>query len=56
MFANRPRVAAWYARMRERASVKKEMLERMTPHDRAPFEKLEPDPWPKVSTFVEEMA
>jgi glutathione S-transferase len=56
MFANRPRVAAWYARMRERASVKKEMLERMTPQDRAPFEKLELDPWPKVRTFVEEMA
>jgi glutathione S-transferase len=50
------RVKAWYARMRERASVKKEMLERMTPQDRAPFEKLEPDPWTKVKTLLEELA
>jgi glutathione S-transferase len=47
-----PRVAAWYARMRERPSVKKELLERMTPQDRAPFEKLEPDPWPKVERLL----
>jgi glutathione S-transferase len=53
MWANRPRIAAWYARMRERASVKKEMLERMTPQDQAPFGTLEPDPWPKVKTLVE---
>jgi glutathione S-transferase len=47
-----PSVKAWYARMRERPSVKKEMLERMTPQDRAPFEKLEPDPWPKVQALA----
>jgi glutathione S-transferase len=47
---------SWYARMRERPSVKKEMLERMTAQDRAPFEKLEPDPWPKVKTLLEEAA
>jgi hypothetical protein len=40
--------ALWYARMRERPSVKKELLDRMTPADKAPFEKLAPDPWPKV--------
>jgi hypothetical protein len=28
--------------------VKKEMLERMTPQDKAPFEKLDPDPWPVI--------
>lgn len=47
---------SWYARMRARPSVKKEMLERMTAQDRAPFEKLEPDPWPKIKTLMEESA
>jgi glutathione S-transferase len=51
-----PQVEAWYARMRERPSVKKEMLERMTPQDRAPFDNLEPDPWLKVQTLLEEVA
>lgn len=45
----------WYARMRERPSVKKEMLERMTPQDRAPFEKLDPDPWPEIRKLKEEI-
>lgn len=48
----RPKIAGWYARMRERSSVKKEMLERMTPEDAAPFKDLEPDPWPKVSAIL----
>ena len=47
-----PGVAAWYQRMRARPSVKKELLDRMRPEDRAPFEKLEPDPWPKVKELV----
>ena len=47
---------SWYERMRERPSVKKEMLERMTAQDRAPFEKLEPDPWPVIEKLKEEMA
>jgi len=47
---------SWYSRMRERASVKKEMLERMTPQDKAPFEKLEVDPWLKVKSLMEEVA
>lgn len=50
------RIFDWYARMRARPSVKKEMLERMTPQDRAPFEKLEPDPWIKVKSLLEEVA
>jgi glutathione S-transferase len=45
-------VDAWYQRMRARPSVKKELLERMTAQDKAPFEKLEPDPWPKVKELV----
>jgi glutathione S-transferase len=48
-------VIAWYARMRERPSVKKEMLDRMTAQDREPFEKLAPDPWIKVKTLLEEV-
>jgi glutathione S-transferase len=43
-----PRIEAWYQRMRARPSVKAELLERMRPEDKAPFEKIEPDPWPKV--------
>ena len=50
------KIDEWYARMRARPSVKKEMLDRMTPQDRAPIEKLEPDPWPKIKTLVEEAA
>jgi glutathione S-transferase len=53
MWESRSRVGAWYARMRERPSVRKEMLERMTPQDRAPFEELRPDPWPKVATMLQ---
>ncbi len=49
-------IQAWYARMRERPSVKKEMLDRMTPQDKAPFEKLEPDPWPTIKRLMEEAA
>ena len=52
----KPAVQRWYERMRERPSVKKELLERMTAQDKAPFEKLEPDPWPKIKIFLEEAA
>lgn len=45
-------VGDWYSRMRARPSVKKELLERMRPEDKAPFEKLEVDPWPKVKELV----
>jgi len=40
--------------MRERPSVAKEMLDRMTPQDHAPFAELEPDPWPKVRALLSE--
>ena len=46
-----PRIDAWYERMRLRESVKKELLERMRPEDRAPFDQLE-DPWPKVEKLA----
>ncbi len=51
-FADRPRITQWYARMRERPSVKKELLDRMTPADKAPFEKLGADVWPKVRALI----
>jgi glutathione S-transferase len=47
-----PRIDAWYERMRDRPSVKKELIERMRPEDKAPFEELEPDPWPQVEKMV----
>jgi glutathione S-transferase len=46
-----PGVGAWYKRVLARPSVRKEILERMTPEDQAPFEKLE-DPWPKVAAML----
>jgi glutathione S-transferase len=45
----------WYARMRDRPSVRKEMLQRMTAKDREPFEKLDPDPWPVIQKLREEI-
>ena len=49
-----PGVAAWYKRVLARPSVKKEVLDRMTPEDHAPFKKLheQPDPWPTVSAMI----
>jgi glutathione S-transferase len=52
LWESRKGIEDWYQRMRGRPSVKKEMLERMTEQDRAPFEKLEPDPWPKVKALA----
>jgi glutathione S-transferase len=52
MWERLPRIDAWYERMRSRASVKKELLERMRPEDRAPFEKLEVDAWSKVEKLA----
>lgn len=45
-------VEGWYQRMRARPSVKKELLERMRPEDKAPFDKLDVDPWSKVKELV----
>ena len=46
-----PGVAAWYERVLARPSVGKELLERMTPEDHAPFRQLD-DPWPKVAAML----
>lgn len=47
-------VAAWYKRVLARASVKKEILDRMTPEDHAPFRQLagDADPWSKVAAML----
>jgi glutathione S-transferase len=51
LWDGRPGVAAWYKRVLARPSVKKEILERMTPQDHAPFKDLQ-DPWPKVAAML----
>ncbi len=45
-------VADWWARMRERPSVKATIFDRMGESDWAPFKNLAPDPWPKVQTLL----
>jgi glutathione S-transferase len=54
LWDRRPGVAAWYKRVLARACVKKEILDRMTAEDQAPFKKLhdQPDPWPKVAALL----
>jgi glutathione S-transferase len=47
-----PGVAAWWTRMRERASTKSAIIERMTDKDSAPFRDLAPDPWPQVQGLL----
>jgi len=47
-----PAVGDWWARMRERPSVKAAIFERMTESDWAPFRNLAPDPWPKVESLL----
>jgi glutathione S-transferase len=51
LWAQRPGVASWYKRVLARPSVKKEILDRMTPEDHAPFKNV-PDPWPKVAAIL----
>ena len=45
-------VADWWARVRERPSVKTAIFDRMKDSDWAPFKNLTPDPWPKVQTLL----
>jgi glutathione S-transferase len=53
MWAQHPAVADWWARVRERPSVKTAIFDRMTDNDWAPFMNLAPDPWPKVQTLLQ---
>jgi glutathione S-transferase len=51
LWDGRPRVASWYKRVLARPSVQKELLDRMTAEDHAPFKQLQ-DPWPKVAAML----
>ena len=51
LWDRKPGVAAWYKRVLARPSVRKEILDRMTPEDHAPFKELQ-DPWPKVEAML----
>ena len=52
MWDQYPAVAQWWARVRERASIKAAIFDRMAETDWAPFKNLAPDPWPKVQTLL----
>jgi glutathione S-transferase len=47
-----PAVAEWWARVRERPSLKSTIFDRMTDGDWAPFNNLAPDVWPKVQALL----
>jgi glutathione S-transferase len=47
-----PAIGQWWARVRERPSLKAAVFDRMTEGDWAPFRNLSPDPWPKVQTLL----
>jgi glutathione S-transferase len=48
----RPNVAAWWERVRQRSSTDTAIFKRMMEADAAPFESLQPDPWPKVHEML----
>jgi glutathione S-transferase len=52
MWRHEPVVAQWWARVRERDSVKSTIFDRMGEKDWAPFKNLTPDPWPKVEALL----
>jgi glutathione S-transferase len=53
LWADYPMIADWWARVRERPTVKAAIFERMRDSDWAPFKNLSPDPWPKVQTLLQ---
>jgi glutathione S-transferase len=52
MWDKRPAVAAWWERVRARASTQDAIIKRMTDKDWAPFKAIDPDPWPQVQTLM----
>jgi len=52
MWMQHSSIAHWWARVRERPSVKAAVFDRMADGDWAPFKNLTPDPWPKVQTIL----
>ena len=53
MWQQYPAISDWWARVRERPSVKAAIFDRMQDADWAPFKNLAPDPWPKVQQMLE---
>jgi len=53
MWDRYPAIGEWWARIRERPSVKAAIFDRMTESDWAPFRNLAPDPWPKVEALLQ---
>jgi glutathione S-transferase len=52
LWAQYPAIADYWARMRNRPSVKSTIFDRMSEADWAPFRNLSPDPWPKVAELL----
>jgi glutathione S-transferase len=52
MWDGRAGVAAWWERVRHRPSTDTAIFKRMTETDAAPFQNLQPDPWPKVREML----
>jgi glutathione S-transferase len=52
MWDKRPRIAAWWERVRERASTRDTITTRMTEKDWTPFKVIEPEPWLVVQKLL----
>jgi glutathione S-transferase len=52
LWDDKPAIARWYARMRERPSFRAAVLDRMGEGDAAPFKNLTGDPWAKVKEIL----
>jgi glutathione S-transferase len=52
MWQQEPAIADWWARVRNRASVKAAIFDRMGEADWAPFKNLTTDPWPEVQALL----
>lgn len=48
-------VSAWYERVRNRPTVRRAIVESMTPADRALFDEIAFDPWPTVSGILKKI-
>jgi glutathione S-transferase len=53
MWDKRPRVAAWWERVKALPSTQDTIFKRMTEKDWAPFKGIESDPWPQVQKLLQ---